>query len=112
MLARNSFKDETPVDDRGDDKLSSSDSSLLKANCQKRREGDSNACPHCRNDIISQQLTNNNKSLGVSGECVEGNDCRSMTEIDPSLKKIIHAWDTLPEPIRKAVETICLSPIT
>ncbi len=65
-----------------------------------------------RNDIASKPLTASGKSLGVSGEWVEYNDCRLMAEIDPTLKKIIHVWDTLPESIRKAVETICLHSIS
>jgi len=34
-----------------------------------------------------------------------------MTKLDPTLRKIIDAWDTLPKPIRMAVEAICLNPV-
>jgi hypothetical protein len=78
------------------------------ANWPKWRRRESNACPLLHNGDTGQGLTSALDELGVSGECGEFSDCHRSAGIDARLWEIIRVWHTLPESLRKEVESMCL----
>ena len=69
----------------------------------KWRRRESNAGTVSRNTQPCQQVTKS--TIGLSGNCQETSDadCLPLSRIDPALKKVMDAWNTLPQPTKDVI---------
>jgi len=101
--------DENPCGDRGLDAVCPP-VALDSTKDEKWRRRESNECPHLCKALNQHALLNGTEDMAAFCQCQDVTDCPQLSAFEPSLKRIIAVWQSLPEAIRDKVEALCLQP--